>query len=133
MKKLDEFLKESVKFTNFSNILKIKNKLSLNEADDADAGDDAEDAGGDEDPFADIGGDDAGGDDLGGNDAGFSNGGSDTENKTDEKDSEDEDNSEEEKKDDHEDDPDFTKGVQGDDVTLNKTPAGKMIYDSRVL
>ena len=132
MKKLDEFLKESVKFTNFSNILKIKNKLSLNEADDdADAGDDTEDAGGDEDPFADIGGDDAGGDDLGGNDAGFSNGGSDTENKTDEKDSEDEDNSEEEKKDDHEDDPDFTKGVQGDDVTLNKTPAGKMIYDSK--
>ena len=132
MKKLDEFLKEYVKFTNFSNILKIKNKLSLNEADDdADAGDDAEDAGGDEDPFADIGGDDAGGDDLGGNDAGFSNGGSDTENKTDEKDSEDEDNSEEEKKDDHEDDPDFTKGVQGDDVTLNKTPASKMIYDSK--
>lgn len=94
----------------------------------------ADDEGGDEDPF---GGDDMGGDDddpfadEGGDESGDDEGGEDGDEN---KDGGDDDKSEEDENatnfEDHEDDPDFTKGVTTDNVVLYDSPAGQVIYDS---
>ena len=134
-----QFLAEKMKEINVADGLDIDEpiRIKLTEADDEDPF--ADDAGGDDsfgddegggDPFAD----DAGGpDDMGGPGGGGSKGGgdgedgevpedsekTDAENKADELDLEG-----------HEDDPDFTQGVNNpDDATLSDTPSGECIYD----
>lgn len=147
MKDFKSYLEEKVKPISLT---KMKfGKFKLNEADD-DAGADADaDAGGD-DAGADAGGDDAGGDPFGdvsddaggdpfGGDAGGDEGGASGSEGGDEG-AEDEEGGEEgegegEEEDEldlegHEDDPDFTEGVENsDDATLTDTPSGKCIYD----
>ena len=128
MKTIQEFLQENLKPVNFDSLLSV-GKVSLTEADDPLAGDDAGAdlmGGGDQIGGAPAGDTIGGGDPLGGpgeapggapeGDAGIQ--------------SEDDEDDDEEEKDDHEDDPDWTKGVKDiDDVTLAVKPAGESIYD----
>lgn len=129
MKTIQEFLQEKLKPIKFEDILDV-GKISLNEADDPlagmDAGGDDSMAGGapDADPAA---GGDMGGDPLAGLGGGDALGGDDSdagiENAETEEDSEDE-------GDEHEDDPDWTQGVEDpDNVMLDAKPAGESIYD----
>lgn len=136
MKNFREFLAEKMKEVSLLEDLEKPERIRLTEADDddpfADEGGGDDDLGGDDeggDPF----GDDAGGGDIGGGSDGGSDGGD-----SDSGDGEtgDTDKTEDEKKADeldlegHEDDPDFTKGVENkDDVTLSDTPSGTCIYD----
>lgn len=124
MKTIQEFLQEKLKPIKFEDILAV-GKISLNEADDQlggiDTGGDDPMAGGapSDDPAAggDVGGDPLAG--LGGGDS------SDVgiENAETEEDYEDENNE-------HEDDPDWTHGVEDpDNVMLDTKPAGESIYD----
>ena len=117
-----QFLAEKMKEINVADGLDIDEpiRIKLTEADDA-----GSDDGGD--PFAD----DAGGsDDFGDSPEGDDKGGEDGE------DPEDGEKTDAEKKADeldlegHEDDPDFTQGVNNpDDATLSDTPSGECIYD----
>ena len=126
-----QFLAEKMKEINVADGLDIDEpiRIKLTEADDEDPFADEADSDGGGDPFAD----DAGGsDDFGGSDGGSKGGGdgedgevpedgekTDAEKKADELDLEG-----------HEDDPDFTQGVNNpDDATLSDTPSGECIYD----
>lgn len=130
MKTIQEFLQEKLKPVKFEDILEV-GKISLNEADDPLAGVDP--AGG-VDPIAsdapntDLGAEgDIGGDPLTGIGRGDS-----TEHGQDNagiKNAETEEDSDE-KEDEHEDDPDWTQGVEDpDNVMLDTKPAGESIYD----
>lgn len=129
MKTIQEFLQEKLKPIKFEDILDV-GKISLNEADDPlagmDTGGDDSMAGGapDADPAAggDMGGDPLAG--LGGEDAmGGDDSGAGIENAETDEDSED-------AEDEHEDDPDWTHGVEDpDNVMLDTKPAGESIYD----
>ena len=124
-----QFLAEKMKEINVADGLDIDEpiRIKLTEADDDDQF--ADDAGSDDggDPFAD----DAGGsDDFGDSPDGDGKDGEDGE------DPEDGEKTDAEKKADeldlegHEDDPDFTQGVNNpDDATLSNTPSGECIYD----
>lgn len=129
MKNINDFISESVGTLDLSKSLKVKGVKLVLEADDDDAGgdddfgfDDAggDDEGGDDFGFGEEGGDDAGGADgadAGGSDSagGDSDGGDGA--------------SAPLNLDDYEEDPDFTKGIEGDSVTLNDVPAGETVYD----
>lgn len=130
MKNIDEFIKESVGAFDLSKSLKTKGIKLVLEADDDDGGDDfgfddegGDDEGGDDFGFGEEGGDDAGADAGGdaGTDGGAAEGGS-----GDGADGA----SAAPNLDDYEEDPDFTKGIEGDSVTLNAVPAGETVYDS---
>ena len=120
-----QFLAEKMKEINVADGLDIDEpiRIKLTEADDEDPFADEADSDDDGDPFADDS------DDIGGPDGGSKGGGAG-------EDPEDGEKTDAEKKADeldlegHEDDPDFTQGVNNpDDATLSDTPSGECIYD----
>lgn len=131
MKTIQEFLQEKLKPVKFEEILEV-GKISLNEADDplADAG--ADTAGG-ADPLAGDANDTDAGGDIGGDPlAGFGGGEAPSGDEPDAgiKNAETEEDSDDNKTDEHEDDPDWTQGVEDpENVMLDTKPAGESIYD----
>lgn len=132
MKEFKDFLAEKLSEINLMSELDVPERIKLTEADDEDPFEDESDTETDTDaPDEDFS--DEGGDPFEDSDGGSSASTSSSPSKGD-KDTgdlpEDEKKKDELDLDGHEDDPDFTKGVENkDDVTLSDTPSGECVYD----
>lgn len=128
MKTIQEFLQEKLKPIKFEEILDV-GEISLNEAEDpfaADAGGESDPMGGGSPDSGDTGSD-IGGDPLAGFGVGDSAG---ADSEAGIENAETEESASEDEEDVHEDDPDWTHGVEDpDNVMLDAKPAGESIYD----